>query len=222
MPIDTGSANVLVVESNDFPTNGAENWTIQLKVKGSGRLKVGFLWWDSAFDQTYSDFGGHEEWTLNPGAWVHITVCRTGYQTFRGALRLELIGNNLALDECLIEKDFLRDWPYFDGDSIYGAVGDYSWYGGTNRAGQTYSFWYNNKNAIYGRIFGQDVNNDDVLTNEEVEAWGYVYRWVPAGMTVTPHIDVLYVNDLQAPVTPKTAVFARQVGSDTGVVNPWL
>ena len=223
MPVEAGSASVLVVESNDFPTDGEGNWTIQFKAKGNGRLKVGFLWWDSLFDRTYGDWGGDEEYLLTPNSWVHIIVCRTGYQTFRGALRLEIQGNALTLDECLIEKGYLRDWPYFDGESNYGADGDYSWYGGQNLQGASYSLWYNNKKAIYGRIFAQDLDDNDVLTNEEVEAWGFVYRWVPAGMTVVPHIDVLYVNDLQAPVNPKTTVNPRSTApDDTGVLNPWV
>ena len=219
----TGTApGYAIMESNVFPTDGAERWTIQAKVKGTGILKVGFLYWDADYATTYSDWGT-EQWTLYPDAWVHITVLRTGYQTFQGAVRFEVQGTGLSLDEVLVEKDWLTDWPYFDGDSTYGAVGDYSWYGGVSRAGGTYSLWYNNKKAVYGRLFGMDVDDDDVLTDAEVEEWGYVYRWVPAGMTVTPHIDVLYVNDQQAPVPAKTGITPRQVtAGDAGVQNPWV
>ena len=219
----SGGPSPIVVESNVFPTGGEERWTIQAKVRGTGKLKIGLLWWDATFNTTYSDWGEDEVWDLQPNAWLHITVSRTGFQTFQGAVRFEVQGSGLDLDEVLVEKDWLNGWAYFDGDSDYGAQGDYSWYGGANLAGQTYSLWYNNKKAIYGRIFGQDVDDDDVLTNEEVEAWGFVYRWVPAGVSVTPHIDVLYVNDTQAPVPAKTAITPRQVTSgDSGVVDPWV
>ena len=56
-----------------------------------------------------------------------------------GRVRFECSGGNFEVDNMLCEPDWLKDWPYFDGDSTYGARDDYSWYGGENRKGQTYS-----------------------------------------------------------------------------------
>ena len=58
-----------------------------------------------------------------------------------------------------------------------------------------------------------------------MELQGKVYQWVPAGTNITPHIDVLYPNDLQSPVTPKPAgVLPYRVDEDDteGLVNPWI
>jgi hypothetical protein len=61
------------------------------------------------------------------------------------------------------------------------------------------------------------------VTDEDMEEQGLVYRWVPAGITVVPHLDVLYPFDVQNPLPPKAAgVLARYSPSTRdGVSNPW-
>ena len=214
----------VIVESNVFPTTGEERWTIQCKGKGNGKLKIGFVWWEGDFEETAVNWGT-ETFTLSPDTFTHCVVLRSAEQSYQGMVRFECDGSSLTIDEILCEKGFLKDWPYFDGASTYGARDDYSWYGGMNRQGTTYSLWYNNKRATYGRLFGRNVDDIEVVTDEEMEAQGKVFQWVPAGTVVVPHIDVLYPNDLQSPVSPKPpGVLPYRVDEATdlnGMLNPW-
>jgi hypothetical protein len=216
----------IIIESNVFPTSREEYWTVQFMAKGTGTVKVGLVWWDDDYAETAVDWGS-ETWTLNPGAYIQVVICRTLYQTYQAMLRIEVQGTDITLDRVLVERGFLKDWPYFDGGTTYGARDDFSWYGGTNRQGASYSLWYNNKRATYGRLFHRDVA-DDVLLTDEVEAeQGKVYQWVPAGTIVVPHIDVLYPDDLQAPVIPKTPgvvlPYRSNIYTDYDkVLNPWV
>ena len=125
-----GTAPV-IVESNIFPTNREEFWTIQFLAKGNGNIKVGFVWWDDDFEEVAVDWGPvTEQWELNEESFVHVAVHRTPVQTYQGMLRIECTGTALTLDDVLVERGFLKDWPYFDGDTKYGARDDFSWYGG--------------------------------------------------------------------------------------------
>lgn len=217
-----GTAPV-VAESNIFDTQFEERWTVQLMAKGNGNLKVGFVWWDGSFEETAVDWGT-ETWKLDPTNYTRVAVARTGYQTFQGLVRLECDGNSLTIDNVLVEKGYLKDWPYFDGDTTYGARDDFTWYGGSVNQGASYSLWYNNKRATYGRLFAQDIEGVAVVTDEVMTQQGFVYQWVPAGMTVQPHIDVLYPHDLQLPPASRsgTVLHYRASPSDLqGVVNPW-
>ena len=220
----TSVGNVLAVESNVFPTQNEERWTIQFMAKGVGDLKVGFVWWDSSFSETAVDWGT-ETWTLTPGAYIHIACCRTAFQTYQGMVRIEVKGNSLTIDQALVEKGYLKDWPYFDGDTTYGARDDFSWYGGLARQGASYSFWYNNKRAVFGELFSRDIDDATLITDEVMNEQGYVYQWVPAGTIVVPHMDVLYPNDLQAPVPPKSSTVVAWRTSSTdllGMPFPWV
>ena len=214
----------VVVESNYFLTASQERWTIQCKAKGNGELKIGFVWWEGDFEAVYVDWGT-ERFDLNPESFTHCVVTRAPVQTYQGMVRFECDGTSLSLDEILCEVGFLKQWPYFDGASTYGARSDFSWYGGEGRAGKSYSMWYNNKRATFGRLFGLNVGDDTLITDEEMVLQGKVYQWIPAGTTVVPHIDVLYPNDLQSPVTPKppgVLPYRIDIEDVGGLVNPWL
>ena len=215
----------VIVESNVFPTSREERWTIQCKAKGNGNLKIGFVWWDDDFEEVSVDWGT-ETFKLNPNGFVPIAVVRTPVQTYQGMVRFECDGDTLVLDEILCEHGFLKEWPYFDGETKYGAREDYCWYGGQGRQGASYSLWYNNKRATYGRLFARNIDDDEIVTDKDMEGQGKVYQWVPAGTTVVPHIDVLYPNDLQSPVPAKqTGVLPYRVdpyADVDGVTNPWV
>jgi hypothetical protein len=200
----TGAAPV-AAESNLFPlsfaTSVGDYWTIQAMVRGNGRLKVGLVSWEPDFLQTRVDWGEDESWELQAGAFTRVWAMRRAGETTTGLVRLETNGTVLIADNVLAEPDWLRDWPYFDGDTTYGARDDFSWYGGENRKGETYSLWYNHRNAVIGRMFAWSIPDDDfTVTDDEVEKQGFVYGWVPAGVRVTPHLDVLYPGDIRAPV----------------------
>jgi hypothetical protein len=226
----TGSGTV-IAESNTFPAtvytavNGL--WTIQAMVRGTGRLRVGLIAWEPDFIETRSDWGEDTEvWDLPPDGFLHVYAMRRTAECTTALVRFECDGGTFEVDNILCEPDWLKDWPYFDGDSTYGVRDDYAWYGGENRKGQTYSTWYNHKRAVTGRLFAWDIAADDyVVTDEEVEAQGYVYKWVPAGIRVTPHLDVLWPNDIQEPVPNNagTPVTPYQTGPTdfAGVINPW-
>ena len=208
-----GTAPV-AAESNLFPLSlpisAGDLWTIQAMVRGEGTLKVGLISWEPDFEQTRADWG-EDEWELSPDAFTQVWAMRHAGETTTGLVRLETNGDTLIVDNVLAEPDWLRDWPYFDGDTTYGARDDFSWYGGENRKGQTYSLWYNHRNAVVGRMFAWSISDDDfTVTDAEVEKQGFVYGWVPAGVRVTPHLDVLYQGDIRAaipdvagtPITP--------------------
>jgi hypothetical protein len=221
-----------IAESNLFPlttrVSVADMWTIQAMVRGTAgaKLKVGLLSWGPNVAETGSDWGPEdEEWVLPGSGWLHVFAQRRSAENVRGLVRFECDTGVLHLDNVLCEPDWLKDWPYFDGDSTYGMQGDHSWYGGENRKGATYSLWYNHKRAVTGRLFAWDIAADDfTITDEEVEAQGFVYKWVPAGVRVTPHLDVLFPGDIQEIVQPVTGSVTPYKTSDSdllGVTNPW-
>jgi len=217
-------AGTVIAESNWFPTQREEDWTIQLHAKGTGKLKVGFVAWNDEFNVLGTDWGT-QTWTLNASSFIHISTCRTVAQAYQALIRLECDGGDLTIDQVLCEKGLLPDWDYFDGDSTYGARDDYMWYGGEVRKGGTYSLWYNNKRTIYGRMFGREVDSTALITDDVIAERGFIYKWVPAGTFINAHLGVLYPNDPMAPVPAKVAgVIAYRSGvSDTaGVVNPWV
>lgn len=226
----TGSTP-LVAESNVFPArlgdNSYDQWTIQLMAKGNGDVKVGLVYWDASYQWTAVDWGV-ETFTLSPSSWSPISVHRTGYQVKDAMVRIESMGTSLSIDRVLAEGRYLKDWWYFDGDEKYEAPDSFSWYGGSSRQGGSYSMWYGNRRAVTGRLFATDTdptNPDHLVTDTDVSQWGLVYGWVPAGVLVTPHIEVFYPFDLRAPVPPKgSTVFPRTTnnGRDGGVSNPWV
>ena len=220
----------LVVESNKFPALG-HKWTVQVFAKGPGRLRIGIVSWSADYTETVVDWGVEEEWDLPPEGYGHIYALRQAPQPHEAQLRLELEGADLTLDKVLVENDFLLDWPYFDGDTTYGARDDFIWYGGENLKGKTYSLWYNNRRATAGRLFATPLDGHAVDTDVDELAAGLVYRWVPAGVIVEPHWDVLFPGDVVHPVpnvagtavTPyKTADYGTpEWAKDPGVVSPW-
>jgi hypothetical protein len=220
-----------VAESNVFPLSTSlrvdDLWTIQAMVRGTGKLRIGLISWEPEYTSTRSDWGPDTDvWTLPPDGWLHVYALRHAAESTSGLVRFECDGGTFDLDNVLAESDWLKDWPYFDGDSTYGARGDYSWYGGNDRKRKTYSLWYNHKRAVTGRLFAWDISSEDfIITDEEVEEQGFVYKWVPAGVRVTPHLDVLYPGDIQeiVPDNAGTPVTPYKVDDDDamGVTDPW-
>jgi hypothetical protein len=218
----------VVAESNTFPLSTRmaveDHWTIQAMVRGTGQLRVALLGWEPEVVETRSDWGDSEVWTLPATGFLHLYALRRSGDTTMGMVRFECTGQ-MEIDNVMVEPDWLKDWPYFDGDSTYGARDDYEWYGGENRKGQTYSTWYNHKRAVTGRLFAWDISSEDfTITDEEVEAQGFVYKWVPAGVRVTPHLDVLFPNDIQEVVSPVSGTVTRyktDANDAMGVTNPW-
>lgn len=225
-------AGPLIVESNKFPGRISNDWTVRLLAQGEGVMKIGLVAWPVEFDETDADWGSEEEvWELPVSGFTAITVLRSVSEIYEGQLRIEIDGTDLVLDKVIVEPGFLLDWDYFDGDTTYGARDDFSWYGGENLRGETYSLFYNNKRATAGRLFATKFPDRAALTSEDELKEGLVYQWVPAGTLIEPHWDVLYEGDLQHPVpdiagTPVTPYRTAVPGSpefplDMGVVNPW-
>jgi hypothetical protein len=123
-----------------------------------------------------------------------------------------------------------NDWPYFDGDSEYGAREDFSWYGGTANRHVSYSCWYNLRVSTFGRLFAQRVDQTPAtLTDDEAEQQGLAYQWVPAGTPVIGHLNVLYPNDpmwnesrpLVPYAGPILAYRTDAAPSLQNIVSPW-
>ena len=227
----TRGSSPLIVESNKFPGRISNDWTVRLLAKGNGTLKVGLLAWPVEYGETDVDWGGDEEWELSPDSYLAITALRSVPEIYEGQIRLELDGTELTIDQVIAEPGFLLDWDYFDGDTTYGARDDFSWYGGENLKGKTYSLWYNNKRATAGRLFATKFPDRAASTSLDELKEGLVYQWVPAGTLIEPHWDVLFEGDLQHPVpdiagTPITPYRTTTPGTpeyslDMGVDSPW-
>lgn len=226
----TGTGTGCIVESNTFPSQGeaisSNVWTIQAMIKGTGRVRVGLLSWEADYASTYSDWGPDTDvWDLPANGWLHVYALRRVGEGSTAMVRIECDSGAMNLDNLVCEPEWLPGWPYFDGDTTYGALDDYSWYGGENRKGSTYSLWYNHRRSVVGRLFAWNISDDDfTVTDEEVESQGYVYKWVPAGVRVIPHMDVLYVGDPQSPVSAVTGtVLPRSTGPNDqlGVSDAW-
>ena len=231
----TGTPN-LVLESNYFPlTYGRRRepgWTIQLKVRGEGKLHIGMLSWDASYRTTASDWGRETAaWELGEG-WSYIRTLRSAAgDVLHGLLRLECSGTWMDIDQVCVEPGLLPingvDWPYFDGDSQYGEVGDFAWYGGTARHHATYSTWYNFRHSTFGRLFSTHVATEDqlpggIFSDLDALKQGLAHQWVPAGTPMMYHLDVLYPHD---PVSPLPGLTGPPLPYKTdiadGVTSPW-
>lgn len=197
----------IVVEANSFPIDRlGDIWTIQMLIKGTGRVAVGLVYWTEEYDRTHVDWGD-ELWELSPNAYTHIRVLRNCSEAVEGMLRLQVEeGTGITIDKVLCEPGPLTDWQYFDGDEQYGAKDDFSWYG---VRGESYSLWYNNKRSVLSRIFAPQSYTGSTFT--EQDSHGLVYNWVPAGTVVNQHIDVLRPDDLKTPPAVKTGVMPDDV-----------
>lgn len=195
-----------------YPTG--HNFTFQLLAKGRGIARVGLAYYSRDYAVESADWGMQEnlvfeEWTL---ASDHYTTLRglrfTDDRAYQVALIIEVRGylndpNNrttyvppeIVLDKCLVEEGELLDWPYFDGDSTFAAPGDYSWYGGSEQAGKSYSLWYNNRKSVSARLFGRFIDDDMLYTNRDEQLDSLLSEWVPTGTQVVPHWDVLKPGD---------------------------
>ena len=184
----TGSGT-LIVESNNFPVQlhfgDPSGWTIQLQARGSGELKIGLVTWSDEYDQTVVDWGPpREQWTLSSD-WRTIRTCRRITDVTVGMLRLETKGAFLDIDHVCVEPGWMpanaNDWPYFDGDTRFGALDDFQWYqpsGVAPRDGKTFSMWYNHRRSVTGRLFEQRIEAEDqgpgsIITDEERAKWGW-------------------------------------------------
>lgn len=221
-----------VVESNMFPLITRYNetgWTIQMRVRSDAEVKIGFITWTADFTVTASDWGHPEEVWLPNNGWLSVRTCRGSGEASTGMLRVETQGTYIDLDLVCVEPGTMpanySDWPYFDGDSLYGARNDYSWY---ERPHKSYSCWYNDREAAVGRLFAWNVSSEDALpggvfTDEEAASQGLAHQWIPAGTPLMYHIDVLYPEDPKNALPPVTgSVLPYQVGDDPlGVSDPW-
>ena len=202
----------LIIESNTFPIDKHMGiWTIQMVIKGTGRLTVGLVHWSEEYSATSADWGD-ELWELSDTGFTTIKVTRECPEAVEGMLRLQVEeGEGVTIDKVLCEPGPLLDWPYFDGDEQYGALSDYSWYG---TRGESFSFWYNNRRSIVSRLYAPSATTTE----------GLAYNWVPAGTEIIQHLDVLRPNDLKTPALAKTGVmpdsFADPVfGVEGGTAN---
>jgi len=223
-----------VVESNTFPMVSRLNergWTVQLRVRSDGEIKVGFLAWGPDFVATAADWGHPEERWLSNGAWLNVRTLRDIGEATTAMLRVETQGSYLDLDTVCVEFGTLPsnydDWGYFDGASLYGVDGDFTWY---ERPNKSYSCWYNDRTAVMGRLFSWNMSTADaqeggVFTDEEAAKQGLAHQWVPAGTPLMSHTDVLFPDDPKAALPPVTgSVLVRQNAlgvPGTGAPNPW-
>jgi hypothetical protein len=194
-------ASPLIVESNMFPASFGvrpkEMFTIRLNAKGNGRMKVAMLSWMADFSATRVDWGLmpdpenpeemiDAEWQLSPKGFISVCTLRMTPEARYAMVRIEVEGDLLILDNCLVEEGWVpagqddgsggtvsTGFPYFDGDSLYGARDDFSWYGGEDCQGHTYSCWYNHRRAVVGRLFAFQTSKEDQAQPTLPPVWSY-------------------------------------------------
>ena len=203
----------IIVESNMFPTafgvRPKEMLTVRLNAKGNGRMKVALLSWMANFEETTVDWGQmpdptdptrmiDAEWLLSPEGFISVCSLRMTPEARYGMVRIEVEGDLLVLDNCLVEEGWVpagqdaydprttdtsikattggtlaTGFPYFDGDSLYGARDDYSWYGGEDCQGHTYSCWYNHRRSVVGRLFDFQTTPEDQAQPRLPPTWTF-------------------------------------------------
>lgn len=213
----------IYIKSSTFFPQG-RTFTFHFKAKGTGVVRTAIAWHSRSYLEYAADWGLKDdllfqEWQLSSDHYTDIVGIRniddTGYEA---ALLIEVRGilsdpddpdtfvpPQVIIDNCLVEEGTLLDWPYFDGDSTYGADGDYGWYG-TDGTGRSYSYWYNNKNAIAGRLFGRRVDDTALYTSQDEQLDSMLSSWSPAGTAIIPHWGSLYPNDTQMLPIDKSSI----------------
>lgn len=199
-------AGATAIESNMFPIVRDDIWTVQMLIKGNGRVAVGLVYYDESYEQPFVDWGT-QQWDLNPDSYLHIRATRHVPEGVEGLLRIQSVNDSpltITIDKVLVEPGALLDWPYFDGDEQYGAEDDFSWYG---TQGESYSFWYNNRRSTVSRLFAKPSYDPSLaFTEKEAVKDGLAYNWVPVGTRLNYFLDVLYPYDLQTPPEPPSAL----------------
>lgn len=201
-------------------------FTFQVMAKGSGFVRVGLANYNRDYTESTADWGLNDdfffqEWELSEDHYTLLQGTRefpdTGYEA---GLLLEVRGvltdvNNfstyqqphISIDQCIVEEGSLLDWPYFDGDTTYGATGDHQWYGldSADKVGKSYSLWYNHKRDINGRLFSRRVDDNSLYTSYDAQRDSMLSEWVPAGVAVVPHWGALEVDDSFLPPVDNSA-----------------
>lgn len=223
-------ASRLYLKSNVFYPR-SQDFTFQIMARGTGVVRVAVAYYPRDYSEYAADWGlkdtlVFEEWTLDPTTYMQLRGVRSTSDAYEVALLLEVrasVQPEIYIDLGLIEEGVLLDWQYFDGDSDYGALEDFSWYGNEVPAvkrGASFSMWYNNRRSIGGRLFGRRLDDTAYYTSADEQLDSLVSQWIPAGSVVVPHWDVLGTNDLQAiPVDRSATTLPVQMWPE--VVQPF-
>lgn len=175
------------LEAIPAPTrNGLHRLSAYVRSAGATWVQLGAVCWDINWDQ--DDIVGTQRPIVSTG-WTLIETMITTPDLTAGASFLALADGAFDIDLALME-DHADLNAYFDGDSQTGMVGDYTWQG---VAHQSYSFWYNNKQMVAARVFGEYVEG-------QVLKRGLVYDWIPLGAALATHWDVISVTDTPHPL----------------------
>lgn len=198
----TNGPGRIAVESNKFPAVG-QWYSVSLKASGVGDIRVGTLSWDATGEvctyvrtdprpltyqsPTTDQFGNATVETKQitsaspDGPWDYIRVLVPVVSgTTQMALRIEFEGEELYLDDCLVDPN-PSQYDYFDGNSNDGLPGDFRWHGGLEN--EQFSLWYNNWHNTKARLFG------DFDTVDGVYKTGKLEDWLPDLADVVPHWD---------------------------------
>ena len=201
-----------------YPTG--PNLTFQVKARGVGTARVGIVYYTRDYSEQTGDWGLKEdqffqEWVLATDHDIDMQGIRTlTDRAYEASLVIEVrgymdnyedpdtwvwIAPEITIDQALVEEGTLLGWPYFDGDTTYGADGDFTWYGpdDADKVGKSYSLWYNDRKNIAGRLFARRVDDTALYTSYDEVQDSLLTEWVPAGTTIVPHWGVLGPNDPQ-------------------------
>lgn len=196
------------------------NLTFQVKARGVGTARVGIVYYTRDYSEQTGDWGLKEdqffqEWVLATDHDIDMQGIRIlTDRAYEASLVIEVrgymdnyedpdtwvwIAPEITIDQVLVEEGTLLGWPYFDGDSTYGADGDFSWYGpdDADKVGKSYSLWYNDRKNIAGRLFARRVDDTALYTSYDEVQDSLLTEWVPAGTTIVPHWGVLGPDDPQ-------------------------
>ena len=189
--VDHAANNFLRVASTRLeaipaPThNGPHRLSAYVRSATATWVQLGAVCWDINWDQ--GDVLGTQR-PISAG-WSLIETLILVPDLVAGVSFLAVANGTFDIDLVLME-DHADLNAYFDGDSDSGMVGDFSWQG---VAHQSYSFWYNNRQMVAARVFGEYVEG-------LVKKQGLVYDWIPVDASLATHWDVISVTDTPHPL----------------------
>jgi len=181
-----------VLESIPVPRSALYRFSAFVRKVNGTKVNLGLV----PYDSTYRRLGGTvwvravgSEWPLY-GTWTRYDGLIAAPDDAAAVVpRIEADGS-FDCDLVLLEAVGALH-PYWDGASVLGLTGDFSWQG---TAHQSYSCWYNNRYQTAARLFGR------YLEGEITALPALVLDWVPTGTTVYTHWDVLSDVDTKHPL----------------------
>lgn len=177
-------------ESIPIPNQSA--WRLSCYVRSVTGLKINIalVALDTGYNTVATQWARHvgDEWFLY-STWSRIDCIFQPMDDVVAVVPHFESDGAFDLDMCLLEDSYALN-DYWDGASLTGMPGDFTWQG---QVAQSYSFYYTNRHITAARLFGEYKEGQVTLP-------AMVSDWVPSGQTLNTHWDVLNANDTKHPL----------------------